>query len=1230
VRYQATFNSLPVGVIALSPQQDSATLTVLGPPIVTDVTPAQPQEEVVFIDENGVEHPNQTKPSGEITKGTQTLTIRGRNLLATEVTVPAEGPDEQTKAVPSVSLQDNTPTELRVAVNSSQSEVEGVYTLVIKALSGETSVDFRVVPNEITVDSYSPHRVASGNSYILVIEGRNLNLGPIQIDPAGPQHDKLTLSNLKVESQIITGLLTVSPDAVSLLQEDHLLIGNLRLSIWIMPRFINSGNGGEGDCVDGVGTDCEPLDTGEQLVIVAGVPLLFQGMKYVRPPEKLQQEATRAATQFGGTCGLRRTLLRRNYQLALGVCVTGSGTEIQFDPQTSSTCLSQAAKTGTAVEIKAIVISLFFKAELEVRWGWSGLIPCWSGRTRPWFCFRGYAGAEVVGGRGFVYAVSSCQGIGVSKWFDAAGGALQQPAITVQGINGATCFEVSPTTTMVSNPEVMQATVTANCCNNEQAWVQVSSAGRTFSDVKFNWNACPSLLQCADSFQPTLAWNFTRADATNTEAARILTARDEVGCTPPQVTIPSSFAYVPLEGDKTVEVSVSGGSVTLGLDFTKAGRAVFVVNGQEQGTPLTLTQNQQVTIRGKTTSSEVNDVKLVATAVVAGQTQELARQSFSVVAVQKVEWLDVNGNQITDPNNHPSGTVGVRIFPDATEPGGDAKNKVKVRATVTPAIANVPVFLRSIDVDDPSANDPSVTTVDDEMKTQDNLTCAVTPNCKLSDPIPINDGRFIVNGNPVGNQISAATTVANDVATATVEFQVTMQPGDNFRVVATTSTATNLTQVQAQQTDGTMARVKDATGNFISSDSTTAATVKASEVLTVWRKLHMEVDSMAAIPAGANKITGKVTGMFPGDSVKRFFLDHVSQDPDDGSAMIAEDDASSTVRSGRFENGTIKIGALSQPTQMVSLGPIQGNGKTIDGTNVIHFVQMPTTSSFAIPYAIRRGTTTVTQGTVTDFTGQDFVLSGSLSNVRAQDMLVIGGAAMTISSVSTTFRSVTVQQVNLDFELVDDDQAAMPHPSKTAFLTLFNQKYAAVYIEAVVDGGGRAGNTNDSNAVPVTLNIELENTEMRALELDLMLSDLTNGLQSDGDRGPNYWIAYVLYAYQASKVPSDANDFRADGDPNSEAHQQGVTTNPTTLGRRRGSIIFHEEAREVGLARSLPCEQRTLIHEVAHQFGLMDRTVRIGIMGDNCSLPDSDFTFIGIEIYRLRTRVESPGKKELQ
>jgi hypothetical protein len=668
------------------------------------------------------------------------------------------------------------------------------------------------------------------------------------------------------------------------------------------------------------------------------------------------------------------------------------------------------------------------------------------------------------------------------------------------------------------------------------------------------------------------------------------TAQLTLQAPPPMVTI-TPFAAVSKDGEITVPVSVSGGSVT--LQFDPVGRAKFVVGGAEQDTlPLSSGQNQMVTIRGKVVSSAVDDVKLVAkdsTPQPVGQPE-----AFSVVAIQKLEWV-----QKTSPlDANPNAGGGGRMFPK--QAGLVLQNAVNVRATLMPPIAGVTVFFRSIDVDDPSANS---TPMDDETKGQDNRASTTVPS-------PINDGKFTASST---NETSATTTVTAGVASAQVEFQVTMQPGDNFRIVATginqnaSNPAVDLTNVQAVQNDGTLARVKDAAGNFISSDLTTVAAVKASEVLTVWRKLHVEVDSMGSIPAPPNAETNVVKGTLvsiEGDAAAgvavKVVVATIAPHPnlDDGSARL---DNSANLGNGRFENGTITIGS---GTGARATGTLRGNG--------VNYVEKAAANGgITIPCTITKAGLPTLTGQVwkLDRATQTFSVkvSGTVSMLYNNGQITVAGVGMTIQSV--TGPTVKVMQLaDIPFELLDDDAATMPHVPDISAMQV---KFADAYILPVIDGGGDP--SNNKTTVPFKQNI----TAITASALAAEYENAPGGLESDGSRTDGYWVGYVLTAYQSHPDPTRGISGRADRDPNVENRLGGATV-------LTGSIMFLEEIEDEDRQVGTHQEPNAVVHEVGHQFQLPDRGIGGGLMGPDFVNPAA--RFIPEDLDTLRRRVKSPGR----
>lgn len=189
-----------------------------------------------------------------------------------------------------------------------------------------------------------------------------------------------------------------------------------------------------------------------------------------------------------------------------------------------------------------------------------------------------------------------------------------------------------------------------------------------------------------------------------------------------------------------------------------------------------------------------------------------------VAAIDSVQLLPLDSALDSNPN--PGG--GKRIYPDRLSATDDADRRVvTVRAIIGEPIAGVPVHFASFDVDDPS-----------------NDSRPVDPNGPLGD-----DNR----GQAGKGEITQATVLTNAAGIAETTLRVGLQPGDNYRVAAS-CTADYLGSVTVQGTD-----LVDAAGRMLPSER-----ADASDMLTVWRKLHVEVDSMGLV--AENSVSGIVLG----------------------------------------------------------------------------------------------------------------------------------------------------------------------------------------------------------------------------------------------------------------------------------------------------------------------------------------------------------------------------------
>lgn len=159
---------------------------------------------------------------------------------------------------------------------------------------------------------------------------------------------------------------------------------------------------------------------------------------------------------------------------------------------------------------------------------------------------------------------------------------------------------------------------------------------------------------------------------------------------------------------------------------------------------------------------------------------------------------------------------GKRIFvglkdPSDTGPTSD-RSQVKIKIQTNPSLKNLSLQMKTWDVDDPSSS---------------------------SSPVDSNDtGSGVVGGDNRQTQTFSISNIRTDSAgLATSNLSVSTQPGDNYKISATILTLSSMTQAQADGVDALQPK-------FV-----------LSEMLTVWRKLHVEVDSMPAISGNSSVIT---------------------------------------------------------------------------------------------------------------------------------------------------------------------------------------------------------------------------------------------------------------------------------------------------------------------------------------------------------------------------------------
>lgn len=261
--------------------------------------------------------------------------------------------------------------------------------------------------------------------------------------------------------------------------------------------------------------------------------------------------------------------------------------------------------------------------------------------------------------------------------------------------------------------------------------------------------------------------------------------------------------------------------------------------------------------------------------------------------------LTANPNIVLDGGPGCAGRCGLRIFPDKRAPGDSVnRRRVQVRA-VTSHPSGTPIFFRSVDVDDPSTNAGPVDTTG--PLGDDNKTAGTGKAGTLSSTIGITD----VNG------------------IAMVTFDTTMQPGDNFRIVA----STDYNYLQSLVADGIDVRESNGTG-IPSGAVLPTRKAAASQMLTVWRRLHIEVDSMGVV--SSNQEVGTITSRGY-DVAANLTVLTIKQEPDKSNLTLLKP----ALENNRFENGRIQLSNVGGALNYASV--VSNTSRSITVIGQLHY-----------------------------------------------------------------------------------------------------------------------------------------------------------------------------------------------------------------------------------------------------------------------------------------------------
>lgn len=586
--------------------------------------------------------------------------------------------------------------------------------------------------------------------------------------------------------------------------------------------------------------------------------------------------------------------------------------------------------------------------------------------------------------------------------------------------------------------------------------------------------------------------------------------------------------------------------------------------------------------------------------------------ALTIIGIESIKWKGKNNSRNDDnaldgdPNHKSPGggavtPASLRVFPDARIAAGaveaSPRNKVDVDVTLSvKPIEAVNVYFDSFDVDDPTS---AAAPLDNEANPSDNRGA-----------IPAQAGQFTGEAGGVLEKSFADKT-------ATLEFLTTLQPGDNFRLVGNGDK--DFLGI-LRNDDNALGANNDDKQRVIDPAIKPAGTPAereirealkyATDILTVWRFLHVERDSMGAVTG--NSVSGNITAFTPVGAGAGTDAT-VSNVIGDGSVDL---DAG-VPQNGRFEKGTMTVAGVSPVpaltgngnTRLVKNGGLNATAvglpfSAIDNDSFWNGTMSGTVTQIITSAGNWHLKISITAQNETPLDWPDFV--GGTITVGA-------GPAMTIVGTSSVTSTVEVAGAGLriPYSAVDDDSAVMPTMPDTTYMVT---PYADAYLLPLIDGGGKLAN-NKTN-VAFALNVDGSTNVAIAAAYNV-----PNGLESDGNRTDHFWVAYILAAYQSNTAVNAIG--RADNDPNSEAALGGVCDSTS----RKGALIFVEEVRDqdAEIAAVVPSAPRTVAHEIGHEFGLPDRVAGNGLMSPDL-YNNAGVRFSAADLAAIRAHIKGPGR----
>lgn len=331
-----------------------------------------------------------------------------------------------------------------------------------------------------------------------------------------------------------------------------------------------------------------------------------------------------------------------------------------------------------------------------------------------------------------------------------------------------------------------------------------------------------------------------------------------------------------------------GGLVVVSIVTPTSGATIrYTTNGTDPTASSTIySSSTQVRLTSTTT--------LKARAFKAGLTaSSVTTATYTVFNVAQVVFEPEN----SPLDNNPNAGGGLRVFPERMSPvETDFRESVFVTATVFPAAPGVEVNFRLFDPDDPSSN-----------------AAPVDPNGAAG-----NDNLSDLTNRPVAGVLNSSIVRTDRFGKASVRLTLSKQPGNNFAVAATTDPF-YASGLRLRPSDGSV--IEDSSGIPLTD---ARARAKRTPMLTVWRRVHVEVDRMSNVTG--NSVTGVIAGVLA-DSPRRGL-----STIDLGLNLPAPGALGTDGLLNRFEGGALTVSINGKSTAFVvetNTALVTGNDKVV-------------------------------------------------------------------------------------------------------------------------------------------------------------------------------------------------------------------------------------------------------------------------------------------------------------